>query len=250
MRAIILAAGQGLRLQQAEADHVPKVLLKFGGKTLLERHLLLLRDCGVDDVVLALGFRHELVQEELDRLGWQPRPEVIVNSHFTEGSIRTLDVASEQMTRGGEVLLMDGDVLYDTRIARALVNGDRNINRLLVDRDFEGGDEPVKVCIRAGVPIEFRKRLPPALEFDLIGESVGFFRFTEAAARQLTAIVHNYVADGKADLPHEEAVRDLLLVGSQPFDICDVTGAPWIEIDFPSDVIRAESRILTQLQAL
>ena len=34
-------------------------------------------------------------------------------------------------------------------------------------------------------------------------------------------------------MPHEEAVRDLLLERSQVIDVTDVTGSPWIEIDFP-----------------
>jgi choline kinase len=45
-------------------------------------------------------------------------------------------------------------------------------------------------------------------------------------------------------------VRDLLLERSQVFDTADVTGAPWIEIDFPNDVARATAEILPQLQPL
>ena len=73
MRAIILAAGRGVRLKQANDAEMPKCLLPFGGMTLLERHLRLLRAAGVEEVVLALGWRHELVSAELDRLGWRPR---------------------------------------------------------------------------------------------------------------------------------------------------------------------------------
>jgi len=51
-------------------------------------------------------------------------------------------------------------------------------------------------------------------------------------------------------MPHEEAVRDLLLEGGHEFDIADVTGAPWIEIDFPNDVVRARDEILPTLQPL
>jgi choline kinase len=32
--------------------------------------------------------------------------------------------------------------------------------------------------------------------------------------------------------------------------VCDVTGAPWIEIDFPNDVTRAEREVLPLLQPL
>jgi choline kinase len=250
MRAIILAAGRGIRLKQAAAAELPKCLLPFGGMTLLERHLRLLRAAGVEEVVLALGWRHELVAAELDRLGWQPRPQIVLNPRYELGSVLTVDTVREAMTRGGEVLLMDADVLYHDQIMAALVAGKKPVSRVLIDRDFEAGDEPVKLCVRAGVPIELRKQLPPDLKYDTIGESVGFFRFDEAGARRLAAIVSDYVSSGRANMPHEEAVRDLFREGSQAVEVADVTGLPWIEIDFPTDVTRAAQEVLPQLQPL
>jgi choline kinase len=250
MRAIILAAGRGLRLQQPEDRQLPKCLLRFGGKSLLERHLILLRSAGVEEVVLALGFRRELVEEELARLRWRPHPEIRVNGRFELGSVLTVHTAAEAMTRGGDILLMDADVLYDARILDALIAGPRAINRLILDRDFEAGEEPVKLCIRQGVPVELRKQLEPHLEYDTIGESVGFFRFDESGARRLAAIVAGYEARGLAQMPHEEAVRDLIRERSVSFDVTDVTGAPWIEIDFSADVERAEREILPELRSL
>jgi len=250
MRAIILAAGRGMRLKQAEDEQQPKCLLRFGGMTLLERHLRLLRNAGVDEVVLALGWRHELVKAEVERLGWQPGPEIVLNDRFELGSVLTVHTAADAMTRGGDILLMDADVLYHERIMAALVAGQRPVNRVLIDRDFEAGDEPVKVCVRAGVPIELRKQLAPELKYDTIGESIGFFRFDATAARRLAAIVSDYVGSGRANMPHEEAVRDLLLERSQVVEIADVTGAPWIEIDFPADVARAAQEVLPQLSAV
>lgn len=250
MRAIILAAGRGLRLQQPDQRQLPKCLLQFGGMSLLERHLRLLKSAGVDDIVLALGFRHERVAAELDRFRWQPRPEIVVNPQFDLGSVLTVHSVADAMTRGGDVLLMDADVLYDARIASALVAGEGPLNRVLIDRDFEAGDEPVKLCLSNGVPIELRKQLAADLKYDTIGESVGFFRFDQAAARRLATLVAGYVARDCAHMPHEEAVRDLLREGSQIFDVADVTGAPWIEIDFPTDVVRAAHEVLPQLKPL
>ena len=146
------------------------------------------------------------------------------------------------------MLLMDADVLYHEGIMAALAAGRGPVNRLLIDRDFEAGEEPVKVCVRAGVPIELRKKLEPGLEYDMIGESVGFFRFDERAARRLAAIVEDHVASSRAHLPHEEAVRDLLRERTQSFEVCDVTGLPWIEIDFPADVARATAEVLPQIE--
>ena len=250
MRAIILAAGRGVRLQQNETWHLPKCLLQFGGLSLLERHLRLLRNAGVEEVVLALGYRHALVAAELDRLRWQPRPEIVLNAQFELGSVLTVHAVAEAMTRGGDVLLMDADVLYHERIMTALTAGDAPVNRVLIDRDFEAGDEPVKLCLSGGVPVELRKQLAPDLKYDTIGESVGFFRFDQGGARRLAALVADYVAQDRAHMPHEEAVRDLLRERSQVFEVADVTGAPWIEIDFPTDVIRAAHEVLPQLQPL
>jgi choline kinase len=112
MRAIILAAGRGMRLQQAEDQHTPKCLLSFEGTSLLERHLRILRNAGVEEVVLALGFRHDLVAAELDRLEWLPRPEIVLNPGYEQGSVLTVHTVAEALTRGGDVLLMDADVLY------------------------------------------------------------------------------------------------------------------------------------------
>ena len=58
---------------------------------------------------------------------------------------------------------------WDERLSSAAVN------RVLIDRDFEAGDEPVKVCVRDGVPIELRKRLAGGLRYDSIGERLDFF---------------------------------------------------------------------------
>jgi choline kinase len=250
MRAIILAAGRGLRLQLPEDQQLPKCLLRFGSMSLLERHLHMLKNAGIDEVVLALGFRHPLVELELDRLDWRPRPEIVLNQRFELGSVLTVHTAADALTRGGGVLLMDADVLYDERIMRALVAGERPVNRVLLDRDFETGDEPVKLCVRNGVPIELRKQLAPDLKFDTIGESVGFFRFDEAGARRLAALVAAYVASDRANMPHEEAVRDLLQEGSQSFEVTDITGAPWIEIDYSEDVARAAGEVMPLLQPL
>src|SRR5476649_772701 len=102
MRAIILAAGSGLRLQQADDDQLPKCLLPFGGVSLLERHLRLLKSGGVDDIVLALGFRHQLVEAELTRLHWTPYPSIVINARFELGSVLTVHTVAEAMTRGGD----------------------------------------------------------------------------------------------------------------------------------------------------
>ncbi|WP_433503757.1 NTP transferase domain-containing protein [Pseudonocardia halophobica] len=243
-RAVILAAGRGQRLD-VETRPGPKCLLEFGGMTLLERQLHELKACGVPEVVVATGFAHEEIEREVDRLDL-PRPTLVVNERYELGSMLTVDVVGPQLTAGGSVLLMDADVLCDARVLAPLAHAPSS-TALLVDRDFEPGDEPVKVLLRDGTPVDLAKEPDLALPHDAVGESVGFFRLSEDAAAALAGIVRSTVQSGGAGLPHEDAVRDLLRAGEHPFAAVDVTGAPWTEIDFPHDVERARADVLPRL---
>ena len=241
--AIILAAGVGRRL--GVDDGRPKILLEFGGRTLLERHLAAMRSCGVEDVGITVGHGRELIEAEVARLGWRDRVSFVHNPRFREGSLVSLWAQSARLREGRPLLLMDGDVLYDSRMLARLVAAPGE-NVLLVDRDIEPGDEPVKICFRGGRIVDFRKR--PVHAHDWHGESVGFFRFSGAGAAALADRCAAYVEEGRVDLEYEEAIRDLILADPDRFGAADVTALPWIEIDFEADVVRARAEILPFLE--
>lgn len=247
IQAVILAAGRGTRLaDDPQFGAVPKCLLRFGEQSLLERHLRLLRACGVADVWVALGYAADQVRAELARL--PQAADTVFNPDYRLGSIVTVWHARDPLLAGRDTLLMDADVLYDERMLQRLVS---SLSRdcLLLDRGFEPGEEPVKVCVRDARVVEFRKRVAPDLAFDYCGESVGFFRLSADTCRALVARASAYLEAGRGEEPHEEALRDLMLeAGPGRFGVEDVTGLPWIEIDFPEDVERARQEILPRLQ--
>jgi choline kinase len=118
---------------------------------------------------------------------------------------------------------------------------------LLLDRDFEVGEEPVKVCVKNNKLVEFRKELAKDIEYDLIGESVGFFRFTNEMINNLVRETNEYIDRNSLDEPYEEVIRDLILEYPDDFYFEDITGTPWLEIDFPKDVHKVETDILPAL---
>lgn len=244
LHALILAAGLGRRIGLDR----PKCLLEIGGHTLLERHLRLLHDCGVHQVTLALGHQAARVREAAAAHAPEGmRLEFVTNPRYREGSVVTLWALRDRLRGGRPVLVMDADVLYDGRMLRRLLDSPHG-NVFLLDRDFEPGDEPVKLCLRAGRLAEFRKQVRGA--FDECGESVGFFRFDAETAAALADRCQAYLSRGESNAPHEEAIRDLLLGDPGRFGWEDVTGLPWMEIDFPRDVVRARERVLPRLEPL
>ncbi|MEH2278225.1 MAG: phosphocholine cytidylyltransferase family protein [Nostoc sp.] len=248
MKAIILAAGVGRRLGK-DGQIQPKCLLKFNGKSLLERHLNYLRHYQIDEVVIAVGYQAQRIQEEIKALGAENWVSTVYNPDYTKGSVISLWTVRQHLVAGDDILLMDADVLYDRRIIERLVK--TNIpNCFLLDRDFEPGDEPVKLCVRDNYLVEFRKQIAFGLVYDFAGESVGFFRFGSVAAHQIATRTEQYVADGRHDEPYEEVIRDLLLETPEKFGYEDITGLPWLEIDFPQDIQRAQNEILPQIEVV
>src|SRR5580698_3544048 len=102
---ILLAAGVGRRLGQAEPK--PKVLLEFGGRSLLDRHFEALAAAGVGSVVIIVGFEAERIEAAVRTLDPPFEVTLLHNPRFTEGSVVSLAAANGVLRSGGAVVLMD-----------------------------------------------------------------------------------------------------------------------------------------------
>lgn len=247
MHAIILAAGRGSRLAPLNNDQRPKCLLEVGGKTLLGRMLSALAASGVLQCDIVVGYEADRIIEHVGRLAERPRVAFHYNPRYEQGSVISLWASRDRLEGGDPVLLLDADVLFHPAIlARLLETGKENC--FLLDRNYESGDEPVKIAVRDGVMVEFRKQLPADLEYDVLGESVGFFRFGAACAARIAGRCGRFESEGLSDAPHEEVLRAELLERPGEFAYEDITGLPWIEIDFPDDLEKAETEILPAIR--
>lgn len=245
MKVVMLAAGIGARLGFAATKQSAKILLRFGGKSLLHYHIEILQRQGIYELVLGVGYHHRDIEREIADLGAQEFVRTVYNENFDEGNIVTLWTLRDELDCGEPVLLMDADVLYDDNLITRLINS-RHQNCFLLDRDFDPGDETVKLCVRDGKIIEFRKWL--SAEFDFCGESVGFFKLSAAMAKKLIIQTGHYIRQGRRQEPYEEAIRDVLLTSPRDaFAFEDITDTAWIEIDFAADIERANTDVLPRI---
>ncbi|MBI4005763.1 MAG: phosphocholine cytidylyltransferase family protein [Gammaproteobacteria bacterium] len=244
MKAVILAAGVGQRL--GDVFDKPKCLLEFGDVSLIQRHLQILQHYNIDEIIVVTGYQSNLIEQEISSSSAVNFTITVHNPNYEKGSIISMLTGLEKIGTDQDFILMDADVLYDHNLIGRLINS-KNSNCFLLDRDFEPGDEAVKLCVHNGHIVDFRKQIDKDLVYDFQGESVGFFRFTGETASGLITQAKAYLNLGDDKQPYEECIRDLLLQHPEHFAYEDITGIPWIEIDFPEDVARATNEILPQI---
>ena len=251
MKAFVYAAGCGGRLGLPYSKH-PKVLLKFGGRSLLQWHAMKLEALGVQELFVITGFGREEMLQAMETIQKQSSIKIneIFNPDFTQGSLVSFNVSLPPIEACARaqmpVLLMDADVLYPVALLERLVASQRK-TVLLVDRDYSNADtDPVLVPVRGGRPVDFVKCWSG--EAELVGESIGFFKVHPTDVPLLVEETRKRVAAGALDEPYEEVLRALVRAGR--FHAEDTTGTPWIEIDFPEDVEAARAEVLPAVESL
>ena len=245
MKAIIYAAGRGVRL----GAQSPKVLLELGGRTLLEWHVLRLRDAGVRKLVVVTGHLREQITAVLPRLteAYGLAVREIFNDRFEEGSVLSLFASLPEITGSVRpVLLMDADVLYPRHMLERLI-GSPHPTTLLLDREFStDDDDPVLVPVKNGRPFEFRKKWTG--EADLVGESIGFFKIAREDMPMLAKETCERSMGRNCSDSYDDVLRAMVVAGVFGYE--DMTGTPWTEIDFAADVAKARDVVLPAIERL
>lgn len=237
MKAIILAAGKGTRLDGAAVK--PKCLVEVGGSTLLQRQIETLRELGVRDIVVVVGFEGDSIREHCD-----DDVSFVENVDFAQtSSLYSLWLAREYLSEGFVVL--NSDVLFHPQLLANLLNSSRDDALLISDQDLQTnplGDEEMKVKVKGELVVDISKDISP-LEAD--GENVGIVKFGPAGARVLVGYMNELIANGAKK---EWAPRAFLEYARyHPLHALSTAGLPWIEIDFPEDYQRAVTEIYPQI---
>lgn len=237
MRAIILAAGKGKRLDQIRGDD-PKCLLEVGSVSLIERQIQALKMVGVNDITAVVGFGKEHVQA---RCG--PDIRYVENERHDEtNSLYSLWLTRDLLVDGFVVL--NADVLFHTQLLVDLITTQHE-DALLVSYEPLAtlGDEEMKVKVRKGLVVDISKQMD-ASEAD--GENVGIVKFGPSGAALLIEQMDALVAASNLKAWAPRAFRDF--AASQQLHAISTRGYPWIEIDFPEDYKCALEKILPEIK--
>ena len=236
MKAIILAAGKGKRLDTIRGDY-PKCLLEVGGVSLIERQIRVLKAAGIDDITVVIGFGGEHVRE---RCG--SNVSYVENEpHAKTNSLYSLWLTRDLLSDGFVVL--NADVLFHTQMLVDLLSSEHE-DALLISYQPRAtlGEEEMKVKVEDGRVVDISKQMDPA-EAD--GENVGIVKFGPSGATLLIEKMDELVAAGNQKAWAPRAFGEFAVV--RPLRAISTNGHPWIEIDFPEDYARAVAEIVPEL---
>jgi len=237
MKAIILAAGKGTRLDGAAVK--PKCLVEIGGSTLLHRQIDTLRSLDVKKIVVVIGFGGDSIRQECGE-----EISFVENIQFAEtSSLYSLWLAREHLTDGFVVL--NSDVLFHPQMLADLIESDRDDALLISDTDPSPlGDEEMKVKVKEELVVDISKDIDP-LEAD--GENVGIVKFSASGAKLLLDYMNTIIESGAVKDWAPRAFREF--ARRHPLHALSTRGLPWIEIDFPEDYQRAVNEVYPKIEA-
>ncbi len=249
MKAIIIAAGMGRRLEHHTRD-IPKCLVPVAGKPILRHQVDALRSEGVDPIVVIRGYKAEAIDY----------PDLVYyeNPLFRENNIlESLLAARPELD--GPFLSSYADILYDRSVVRAALDGPGEVC-LVVDRGwaraYQGRtDHPVEQAELTeadehGRVVRVGKVVGPERA---VGEFIGLARFGARAARLLIEAYDEALERFRRDPAMEfhaargfrqayltDMIQELIARGVE-VRMAEIDGH-WREIDTVQDLERVRAR--------
>jgi choline kinase len=231
MKAIILAAGMGKRLQKASGG-LPKTMINIGGISIIHRQIESCLKVGIKDFVFVLGFKYDQVKHHIMEKIADLSPKFILNPDYaTTNTLHSLWLARNEMDE--DFLYFNADVIFDLDMIE-LLNNDDPFSKMLVE--FKTcGEEEVKVILDQEKRItSIGKKLDPE---KCSGEFIGIARFKRSIIADFAVTLEKGVQDGYSNTFFEFAVDKL--TDDHLLHAVSTDGFNCLEIDFPEDLEKA-----------
>ena len=126
-KALVIAAGLGSRLKK-HTENLPKCMLDFGGKTLLQRQLDSYKKNGIKDISLIRGYKKEKINYKGIKY--------FENKDYKNNNILNSIFYAEKVINGN-IIISYSDILFDSSVVERTLNSNHDIS-VVVDIDWRG----------------------------------------------------------------------------------------------------------------
>ena len=127
LRALIIAAGLGSRLKK-HTENLPKCMLDFGGKTLLQRQLDSYKKCGISNISLIRGHKKEKINYKGIKY--------FENTDYKNNNVLNSIFYAEKAINGN-IIISYSDILFESSVVQRVLDSDHDIS-VTVDIDWRG----------------------------------------------------------------------------------------------------------------
>ena len=242
MKAVILAAGRGTRIQGLTGG-VPKCLLPFGDKTILDFQFDNLFQAGISEVAMVVGHAEREIVDHVARRQFERLPWItfISNPEYARtNNIYSLSLAKEWV--GDDAFFcLNADVLFHPGILLPALQTHDDLS-IIVDWEFR--EETTKVIIQDGRVVKLSKSVSRQ---DYSGTFSNIARFSSHGARQLFAKIESMLREGRVDQFFNDALGQLSAEGTR-VGFTETEGLPWAEIDDANDFHYAQTVVYPALK--
>lgn len=223
---------------------VPKCALNVSGRSILHWQIDVLKDAGIDEIVVVLGHGASHVEALLARHPDRSRVRVLFNPfHGVSDNLASAWLAGPEMD--GDFMLMNGDTLCEAEVVRRLLASPAAPITANVDKKDEYDDDDMRVQLDGTRMLRIGKHLRPSVTH---AESIGMLLFRgEGPARfrwALERMVRKPEALGQWYLSAIDELAKSGLVSTN----C-IKGLLWAEVDTPSDLDDAAAVVASRVRS-
>ena len=239
MKAIIIAAGQGLRLGDL-TKNLPKSLLDINGKSILERQTELLQANGITEIIVVTGPNQEKFSDK--KLKY-------VKDNFYENHEQLGSLMEARNFFNSELLILFSDVLFDNQVLSKIINSNEDFN-IAVDPNWEKNytgrtEHPISqadlALIENNLIIKIMKNLIPENNCK-ITEFIGIIKLSQKGAEKFV----NHYKNLENSIDKNKLIKKWYLTNMLQ-DLIDNNNSifpitiegNWCEIDTVQDLERA-----------
>lgn len=245
MKAIILAAGQGTRLKKY-TENLPKGMLSFMGKTIIEWQISMYRECGIEDISIVRGFAGDKIQ-------YQGIKYYTNEDYANTNMVESFMAAKKEFD--DDVIVSYSDILFEEEMLRGMMGSEADFVVAVDDNwkeywkrrygrvDFD--TESLSIDKKNNI-VELGLESPSVDDID--ARYVGLLKFSRAGLRHIVEILQEAYVN-YADKPWQQSgkpirkayMTDLLnaLIESGYKVKAERFSGGWIEFDTNEDYEKA-----------
>jgi len=242
VKAVVLAAGEGARLQPITLTR-PKHLISIGGKPILEHCLTAIKACGISEIVIVVHYMAEAIREYFgsgEKLGLK------IEYAYQKGVLGTGNAAGvAEPYVDGDFLLVYGDLLFTAEaLKKVLETHNRKkpsatLSVVHVERPEDYGIVELKDDGRVKRIIEKprREEAPTNLA------NAGLYVFSPEIFEKVKRIS----ASSRGEWEITDAI-ELLIKEEKPVFAVEISKDEWFDIGRPWDLLEANHWVLTRME--